>query len=107
APEQSLVLLKATGAVPHGGGKRLEVGSQAYLLLRDYIAQGLIPPSADDPHVERLEVTPDALLLRPAQRAALHVRAYWSDGTNRDVTPWALYDVREKQRLDVSPLGVV
>src|SRR5688572_24920883 len=30
SPENSLLLLKATGAVPHGGGRRLEVGSPYY-----------------------------------------------------------------------------
>ena len=33
APEESLLLLKPTLAVAHGGGKRLEVGSAAYRLL--------------------------------------------------------------------------
>jgi len=34
APERSLLLLKATATVPHGGGKRMEVDSGDYQLLR-------------------------------------------------------------------------
>src|SRR5262249_53230765 len=39
-PDESLILLKATGRVPHGGGKRTEVGSTDYQLLRAWIAGG-------------------------------------------------------------------
>src|SRR3989440_2720765 len=38
APEHSLLLLKAVGAMAHGGGKRLEAGSDEYKLLRRWIA---------------------------------------------------------------------
>lgn len=34
SPEFSLLLLKATGAMAHGGGKRMEVGSDEYKLIR-------------------------------------------------------------------------
>src|SRR5438876_10665827 len=33
-PEASLLLLKATGKVGHGGGKRMEAGSAEYEILR-------------------------------------------------------------------------
>src|SRR5262249_53791061 len=39
-PDDSLILLKATGRVPHGGGKRTEVGSTDYQMLRAWIAGG-------------------------------------------------------------------
>src|SRR4051794_30950762 len=37
-PARSLVLLKPTLAVPHGGGQKLEVGSKEYHVLADWIA---------------------------------------------------------------------
>src|ERR1700758_896207 len=37
APESSLLLLKATGAVGHGGGKRLDPQSPYYSVLRRWI----------------------------------------------------------------------
>ena len=40
APDHSLLLLKATGKVAHGGGKRMEVGSDEYKLVRRWIAAG-------------------------------------------------------------------
>src|SRR5438552_14286921 len=36
-PNHSLVLLKPTMAVPHGGGQKLEVGSLDYQILADWI----------------------------------------------------------------------
>src|SRR5437667_307979 len=38
APEKSLLLEKPSGAVPHGGGRRLEPGGRHYELLRRWIA---------------------------------------------------------------------
>src|ERR1700722_9799395 len=49
APEQSLLLLKAANIVPHGGGKRLEVDSDAYKTLREWVAQGLPYEKDTDP----------------------------------------------------------
>src|SRR5690554_1255648 len=40
APEQSLLLRKASGQLPHGGGLRLESSSESYALIREWIRQG-------------------------------------------------------------------
>ena len=40
APDRSLLLLKASGQVPHGGGVRLDASSESYALLREWIRQG-------------------------------------------------------------------
>src|SRR5437899_3298532 len=37
-PEHSLVLLKASGQISHGGGKRFAAGSWPYQVLRSWIA---------------------------------------------------------------------
>src|ERR1043165_9704854 len=39
-PANSLLLLKATGSVPHAGGRRFEVGSPYYKTLLQWIQQG-------------------------------------------------------------------
>jgi methionine-rich copper-binding protein CopC len=41
APDYSLLLRKATGQLPHGGGKRMEAGSDEYKLIRRWIAAGM------------------------------------------------------------------
>src|SRR5581483_10829846 len=39
-PDRSLVLLKATGQVPHDGGMRFSKDSWQYQIFRDWIARG-------------------------------------------------------------------
>src|SRR5262249_4853257 len=80
APARRLMLLKPTGAMAHGGGKRLTPDSPAYRILLDWITAGVPGPRADDPHVVRLEVAPPEMLLQPEQQTALKVHAVWSDG---------------------------
>jgi hypothetical protein len=58
APDRSLVLLKASARVPHGGGERLDAASEGYALLRKWIAQGAPWGGDDEPKLESLEVKP-------------------------------------------------
>src|ERR1019366_3200650 len=39
APEQSLLLQKATGTIPHGGGRRIEIGSPDHVLLHEWLKE--------------------------------------------------------------------
>lgn len=118
SPEQSLILLKATAMVPHGGGARITTDSECYRVLRQYIADGCRSPEAElaaaatkkqstQPVVERLDVSPTELVLAPGESAKLSVTAVWSDGRSVDVTPWALFDVRDKQLADIGRGGTI
>jgi hypothetical protein len=92
-PDDSLILVKASGRVPHEGGVRFGVASPEYAILRRWIAAGCPEDPADAPHLVRLEVTPAvAVLVEPADRVTLTVRATFSDGRTRDVTGLAAFD---------------
>jgi hypothetical protein len=41
SPDSSLILLKASGQLPHGGGKRLDPQGPSYAIIRRWIEQGL------------------------------------------------------------------
>ena len=58
SPEQSLLLRKPLGEVPHGGGTRLERDSYSYRIIRRWIAQGMPYGSDKDPVVTSIEVFP-------------------------------------------------
>jgi hypothetical protein len=90
-PGRSLLLLKPTGAVPHKGGVRFGPESREYRVLAEWVAAGAPPPRADDPRVERIEIVPPHVVLRPGETHQFIVRAHFSDGTVHDATPWAKY----------------
>ncbi|MFM1767607.1 MAG: hypothetical protein RJA22_136 [Verrucomicrobiota bacterium] len=91
APEQSLLLTKPTGEVPHKGGQRFEVGSPEYRILADWIAAGSPPPRADEPRIQQLDIEPAHLTLSPGATRQFQVRARFTDGSVRDVTRWAKF----------------
>lgn len=110
APDQSLLLQKAAARVPHGGGLRFVPESESYALVRRFLAEGCRPPQLDDGsagplEVTRIEVTPREAVLKPGESLALRVQAVWNDGVVRDVSPWALYDVRDKQYAEITADG--
>ncbi len=90
-PARSLLLLKPTGAVPHKGGTRFEVGSLEYKILSEWIAAGAPPPKADDARITKLEVSPEHATLKPGDAQQLTVKATFSDGLVQDVTRWAKF----------------
>lgn len=107
SPDESLLLRKASGRMPHGGGIRLRPDSAGYQLLRDYIAQGAARPVATDAVVIGLSVTPQQLKLSPGGTATLNVTARWSDGVERDVTAISLFDSQNRQTVEVDAAGLV
>ena len=56
SPRNSLLLLKGTATLPHGGGKRFDADSDDYKLLVRWVAQGMPYGLTNDPTVERIEV---------------------------------------------------
>ena len=106
-PDRSLLLLKATSRVPHGGGRRLNESSEDYRILRDWIAQGATAPREDDPRLERIELSPKEQILRTNSTQQLRATAFFSDGTSRDVTRQAVYQSNEPGIAAVDAVGLV
>ena len=91
SPADSLILLKPTLTIPHGGGKRFAVNSLEYRVFAEWIAAGAPPPSDSDPQIQSLEVYPASATLKPEAEQQLVVRAKYSDGQVRDVTRWVKF----------------
>jgi hypothetical protein len=107
APDHSLLLLKASGQVPHGGGRKIARDSEAYRLLRRWIAGGAPASSPDAPAVVRLRITPANRVLRPGQTQQLAVLAEYSDGSERDVTRQSEFSSNLDVVASVGPDGLV
>ena len=106
-PDRSLVLLKASARVAHGGGLRLRPDEPAYELLRDWIASGHDTRETASSLV-RLEVLPQhARLHTSSRRQQIIARAHFDDGTVKDVTDLSVFTTADDQAVEVSPGGLV
>ena len=122
APDQSLLLLKATAQNAHEGGKRFEKDSIEYRILRDWIATGMKTDAPDLPKPSGLEVqfakagsahpVPSSALSQSLLTSAhtmkpvdgglivldqgnalqLQATARFADGSTRDVSSLAVYE---------------
>ncbi len=107
APDKSLLLLKAIGAVPHGGGKRLEADSHSYRLMRRWIKQGMPFGSDSDPTVARIEVIPAERTMPRDGQQQLLVIAHYTDGHTEDVTSTVNFEANNPEMAEVSVSGLV
>ena len=107
APARSLLLQKPTATLPHGGGKRFEVGSFEYNLLTRWINQGFPRNTASTPTLEKVTVEPQERLLIFHEEQQLCVTAHYSDGSRRDVTHLAAFMSSESAIVEVDHDGLL
>ena len=106
-PEQSLLLLKSIGAVPHGGGTRFAPTSQAYEVLRQWISDGVPPASPTAPRLLAIRIEPSERSLGSGDQVNLRVMASYSDQQERDVTKQSAFASNLDVVASVSEEGVV
>ena len=105
-PEASLLLTKATGSVPHAGGRKLIPGSDAYRTLAGWIKAGAPEASATNHgRMTRLDVEPATSRLGEPGPRQLRVVAQFVDGHTRDVTRLAQYKTNDDATLTVDSEG--
>jgi hypothetical protein len=107
APQDSLLLLKSTGKLPHGGGQPVATGSAEYRTLLRWLTQGMPYETGREPSLERIEVEPAARLLDRKSQQQLRVTAHYSDGSNADVTPLAQFQSNAVDLATVDERGLV
>lgn len=107
APDQSLLLQKASGKIPHGGGIRLPVDSPGYVVLKEWIRQGAPTDRESTPKFLSFEVQPPRSEIPRNQSLQLKAIAKYSDGGIRDVTAMAVYESNDKAMADVDANGLV
>ncbi|MCA9069288.1 MAG: DUF1549 domain-containing protein, partial [Planctomycetaceae bacterium] len=107
APDQSLLLQKASSQIPHGGGLRLKTTSKSYEILREWIRQGARFDREDTPNLVSIEVQPKHATVQQRSRQQLRAIAHYSDGTQRDVTGLALYESNDEAMAEVTKSGLV
>jgi hypothetical protein len=106
-PESSLLLLKPSLTIPHGGGARLPPDSADYARLRDWIAAET--PWRDESRglLDRIAVEPaDQFLAAAPAEQQLRVIAEYADGTRRDVTRQSLFVSNDPAAVSVGKRGL-
>lgn len=105
APERSLLLTKPSTAIPHKGGLKLPSDSNDFQIVADWIARGAAPPEPSDAVVDHIEVYPSASLQSVGSKQDFVVRAFYSDGSERDVTRWTKWSSTNDAVSQVSEEG--
>jgi hypothetical protein len=107
-PDDCLIVNKATGKVPHTGGKRFDVGSENYLLLLRWLESGAPKDPKSTPKPVSIEVFPkQAVFANKGEAQRVVVRAKYTDGTDRDVTRFTVFVGNNDAAATVSEDGVV
>lgn len=105
-PAKSLILLKATSAVPHKGGERFKVDSPEWRTVADWVASGAPGPAAQDARIVRIAVDPERIRLESGAKKQFSVKAHFSDGTVQDVTRRAKFTATNQSVLNVDDNGL-
>jgi hypothetical protein len=106
-PDFSLLLRKASGQVPHGGGKKLPESDPAFAKLKAWVAAGCPRTPADAPKVAKITVSPDRRQLAFNADMQLAVTAHYTDGSTEDVTHLAQFSSSESVYAAVDANGKV
>ena len=89
--DESLMLQKPLGDVPHEGRQALVPGSRYHKTLRQWIAEGARFQEVAPHRPQRIQVLPEKVELDlPGRRQQLLVIATYPDGSTRDVTREAI-----------------
>jgi hypothetical protein len=106
-PDRSLLLLKATGQIEHGGGRRFGVGSWQYQIFRSWIEAGC-PHQKGSGEVVSIKITPSELAFRkPKESGQLRVGARFADGSEEDITPFCDFRTNDDAVAEVNSTGQV
>ncbi|MBI3837363.1 MAG: hypothetical protein HY288_05450, partial [Planctomycetia bacterium] len=107
APDQSLMLLKPAGVIPHVGGVVTQPGQPYYNLIRSWIAGG-VKLDLDSPRVASTEIFPkNPVVAMPGMSQQMKVLATYSDGAVRDVTLEAFIDSGNTDVAEPDKLGLI
>lgn len=107
-PDESLLLKKAVGAVPHTGGKLFDQESPYYRTLRTWIAAGAPDDETTVADTVGLELSTERMVFdQQTQGESLRVFAVFSDGSRRDVTSLARFHSNNSSVVEIDADGQV
>ena len=92
-PEVSKLLRKPTLLEKHEGDKRFDLESEEYRIIHDWLKLGAKNDIDSAPQLESIRIIPSSVLLSaPNKKINLQVKAKFSNGEEKDVSQWAVYE---------------
>ncbi len=109
APEESLLLSKATGEVSHSGGELFTKDHPDYQVLLNWVSNGAKRDLENAPNAESIRVEPSLLEFSSPEEAMKNTKviATFSDGTEKDVTHWSLFLSSNEGVVSIDEYGKV
>ncbi len=107
SPDNSLLLLKATGQIAHGGGRRIALDSMDAEVIRQWLMQGMPVGRNGAPDVASIRVSPRERVLGLRAEQQILATAVFTDGSLRDVTAAAAYSSNAGHVAEVDAQGLV
>jgi WD40 repeat protein len=107
SPDDSLMLLKPTGSVPHEGGVPFTTSDPYYQVLRQWIVNGA-PLDLQTPRVAKIEIAPqNPIVEKLGGQQQMRIVAHYTNGQTRDVTQEAFIDSGNTEVAKTDRKGVV
>ena len=107
SPDESLLLAKPLTRLPHEGGQRFEPGSDLHRMLVRWMEEGMLYSQTNEPALARITLWPKERRYPKGATQRLLVRAYYTDGSVRDVTRLAAFVENDKEVARVDEEGLV
>lgn len=103
-PDSSLLFLKATESINHGGGPRFDIDGEASQILLEWIRSGAARSTLRS--LESFELRPASVRgATPGSTTQLRAVARFSDGTEQDVTQWTVFTSNDASSVSVDRSG--
>lgn len=104
-PWSSLILSKASGTVPHGGGRALDPSSADFTRVKNWLSAGTPEHAQKNRQLTSLKIAPQTLQANQADTYEVQAIAEFSDGSERDVSAWSSWKTLDDQVAQVDPFG--
>lgn len=104
-PKASLLLLKAAGQMPHGGGQAISPQSGDFHRLLAWIEAGAPNLTGNRRILKNLKIVPDQIRVTRPESVRVMAIAEYEDGTKRDVSAWASWKSLDESVASVDLWG--
>ena len=106
-PGKSLLLLKPTMSVEHGGGQLFTPDSADYATILEWVRNGALYGDSILESLQGIEPSTQEIVLEPGQTRKLRVMARYAGGRREDITEEVRYEALNLEVAKVDTPGVI